>query len=75
MAEETKSIRDQLFDELLKDCKSPEDITGEDGLLKQLGARAKRHITCAIDRGTDCPRIPGEQVGDCQYIGAYLRED
>lgn len=29
-------VRDQLLDELLKSCKSPEDITGPDGLLKEL---------------------------------------
>jgi putative transposase len=30
------SIRPELLDELLKDYKKPEDITGENGLLKQL---------------------------------------
>ena len=36
MEKATQSKKDQLLDELLKDCKSPEDIAGEDGLLKQL---------------------------------------
>ena len=30
---------DQLIDELLEDCHSPEDILGESGLLKQLSKR------------------------------------
>jgi len=32
-------IRDELLDELLKNYKTPEDLTGKDGLLKQLTAR------------------------------------
>jgi len=28
--------KEALIDELLKECNSPEDILGEDGLLKQL---------------------------------------
>ena len=31
-----KEIRPELIDELLKDYKQPEDITGSDGILKQL---------------------------------------
>jgi len=31
-----REIRTELIDELLKDYKKPEDITGDDGLLKQL---------------------------------------
>ena len=31
-----KEIRPELIDELLKDYKHPEDITGSDGILKQL---------------------------------------
>lgn len=29
-------IRPELLDELIKDYKNPEDLTGENGLLKQL---------------------------------------
>ena len=36
---------DQLIDELLEDCHSPEDIVGESGLLKQL---SKRLIECSL---------------------------
>ena len=32
----SKKIRPELIDELLKDYKQPEDITGSDGILKQL---------------------------------------
>jgi putative transposase len=32
-------IRDELLDELLKDYKTPEDLTGKNGLLKHLTAR------------------------------------
>jgi putative transposase len=35
-----KSRTDELLDELLKDCKSPEDILGKHGLLQQLSKRA-----------------------------------
>ena len=31
-----KSIENELIDNLLKDYKKPEDLLGEDGLLKQL---------------------------------------
>jgi putative transposase len=34
--EETMAIRTELIDELLKDYKKPEDMLGENGLLKQL---------------------------------------
>ncbi|WP_371873118.1 transposase, partial [Geomonas silvestris] len=30
---------DELLDALIKDCKKPEDIVGENGLLKQLTKR------------------------------------
>jgi transposase-like protein len=33
------AIDDKLLDELLKDYKKPEDLTGEKGLLKQLTKR------------------------------------
>ena len=33
------AIKDQLLDELLKDYKSPEDLLGEGGLLKELTKR------------------------------------
>lgn len=33
------AINDRLIQELLKDVKSPEDITGKDGLLKELSAK------------------------------------
>lgn len=29
-------ITDQILDQLLADCKSPEDLMGEQGLLRQL---------------------------------------
>jgi transposase-like protein len=35
-----KSKADQLLDELLADCKTPEDILGRHGLIDQLGKRA-----------------------------------
>ena len=35
----SESKVDQLIDELLEDCHSPEDIVGESGLLKQLSKR------------------------------------
>jgi putative transposase len=35
----TKSKQDTLIDELLKDCKDPKDILGQNGLLKQLTKR------------------------------------
>ena len=30
------AIREELLDELLKEYKNPEDLTGKDGILKQL---------------------------------------
>ena len=30
------AIRDELLDELIKDCKTPEDLLGKHGLLKEL---------------------------------------
>ena len=36
MTKTAKNRKEELLDELLKDCKNPEDITGENGLLKQL---------------------------------------
>ena len=36
MAKRTSSLNNQLIDDLIKDCKRPEDILGEGGLLKQL---------------------------------------
>lgn len=41
MAKQKKPVCkvDQLIDELLEDCHSPEDIVGESGLLKQLSKR------------------------------------
>ena len=33
------TIKDKLLDELLKECQSPEDVLGKDGLLKQLTKR------------------------------------
>ena len=35
MAEENE-VPAELLDELLKNCKSPEDLLGKNGLLKQL---------------------------------------
>ena len=36
----TSEERDRLLDELLKDCKTPEDILGKQGLVQQLTKRA-----------------------------------
>ena len=36
MTKETTPINIDLIDQLLKDYKSPEDVLGENGLLKQL---------------------------------------
>ncbi|MBE9241961.1 hypothetical protein IQ217_15730 [Synechocystis salina LEGE 00031] len=33
------TVADKLMDELLKDYSTPEEILGENGLLKQLGKR------------------------------------
>lgn len=42
-------IRKELLDELLKDCKSSEDLTGADGLLSQLtGALVERMLEAEI---------------------------
>ena len=35
----TREIEDELIDNLLKDYKKPEDLIGENGLLKQLTKR------------------------------------
>jgi len=42
----SKNSTDALLDELLKDCKGPEDILGEHGLLKQL---TKRMVERALE--------------------------
>ena len=36
----TGEERDRLLDELLKECKTPEDILGKQGLIRQLTKRA-----------------------------------
>jgi len=66
------SIRPELLDELLKDYKKPEDITGENGLLKQLtkavleralGAELTHHLgmRSILPRGATAA-IPGTAV-------------
>src|SRR5512147_1670069 len=42
----SKTPTDALLDELLKGCKGPEDILGENGLLKQL---TKRMVERALE--------------------------
>ena len=43
------TIRKELLDELLKDCKSSEDLTGSDGLLSKLiGALVERMLEAEI---------------------------
>ena len=39
MAIEKRGIEDEIIDNLLKDYKEPEDLIGENGLLKQLTKR------------------------------------
>ena len=36
-------ITDQILDQLLADCKSPEDLMGEQGLLRQLTNDPAQH--------------------------------
>ncbi len=43
-------IRNEVLDELLKDYKNPEDLIGENGLLKQL---TKRLLERAMDAEMD----------------------
>jgi len=38
------AISKEVLDELLKDYKGPEDITGPEGLLKQLTKRSGRRL-------------------------------
>ncbi len=44
-----RRIRKELLDELLADYKGPEDLTGPDGLLKQLtGALVERALAAEL---------------------------
>ncbi len=38
------TIRPELLDELLKDYKTPQDLLGEDGIIKQLRHRDDRAL-------------------------------
>jgi len=43
-------ITDQILDQLLADCKSPEDLMGEQGLLRQLTKKlAERALEAEMD--------------------------
>jgi hypothetical protein len=36
LQEKTMATTDELFDELIRNCKKPEDLIGKNGLLEQL---------------------------------------
>ncbi|TLN22198.1 hypothetical protein FDZ71_03630 [bacterium] len=48
------AITEELLDQLIKDYKKPEDLIGENGLLKQL---TKRLLEKAMHAEIDLPRI------------------
>ncbi len=48
------TIRKEILDELIRDYKNPEDLLGENGLLKQL--------TNTLVRASDECRVDAEQV-------------
>ena len=48
------AIRKELIDELLKEYKNPEDLTGENGLLKEL---TKRLVERAMEAETTTCRL------------------
>ncbi len=51
------TIRPELLDELLKDYAKPEDLTGENGLLKQLTkALVERALNAEMDLHLDNPK-------------------
>jgi hypothetical protein len=47
----TSEGQDRLLDELLKECKSPEDILGKHGLLRRLTQRAVGRALAVQPRG------------------------
>lgn len=47
MAIKKKGIEDEIIDNLLKDYKDPEDLIGENGLLKQLTKRLLERVMSA----------------------------
>jgi putative transposase len=55
------TIRPELLDELLKDYAKPEDLTGENGLLKQLTkALVERALDAEMDVHLDDPKYQSE---------------
>ncbi len=56
---------DQLIDELLEDCHSPEDIIGESGLLKQLSKRLiERSLAGELTHHLNTESQPTEERSD-----------
>ena len=50
-------ITDQILDQLLADCKSPEDLMGEHGLLRQLTKKlAERALDAELEHHLGYPK-------------------
>ncbi len=50
-------ITDQILDQLLADCKSPEDLMGEQGLLRQLTKKlAERALEAEMEHHLGYPK-------------------
>ena len=65
-----RRIRKELLDELLADYKGPEDLTGPDGLLKQLtGALVERAL------GAELTEHLGYEPGAAGSVAAEWRAD
>jgi len=61
------AIRKELLEELLKDYKGPEDLTGENGILKQLTKalveQAMGAVFCKHEVPKVAKKIPQPRVG------------
>ncbi|MGK7887715.1 MAG: IS256 family transposase [Leptolyngbyaceae cyanobacterium] len=64
-SKKTPSKVDQLIDELLEDCQSPDDIVGESGLLKQLSKRLiERSLAGELTHHLNATAPSAEAVSD-----------
>jgi hypothetical protein len=61
------TIENELIDNLLKDYKKPEDIIGENGLLKQLTKQLLERAVAKVD-----PKLYDAYAGEYRFSPSYV---
>ena len=69
------TIDNELIDNLLKDYKKPEDIIGENGLLKQLTKQLLERAMAAVDRSRRLREARGGRAQERQLAQWQVGED